>query len=215
MLSHKVSCAVFVSVVFLGLATSLAGAALISGLSFEHFPRAYSIDIQVNYDATNAGGTPGAGLLTADGWSWDLYSENSVDSYELLGIFSLEVEIDKTTGQAINGTLLVDDPGGPVETLFFSTTITDFGFGGDDLLQFLFVQNGTGMLAPDNEPIGVIISGVSIPNALFSEANQPTFQVDFANNTNGYSNAFYLPEPATMLLLATGMVSICIRRRKK
>ena len=99
--------------------------------------------------------------------------------------------------------------------MFESVTITDFGFGGDDLLQFLFVQNGTGMLAPDNGPIGVIISAVSIPDGDFSEANQPDFQTDFSNAGNGYSNSFYLPEPTSMLLLTVSLGSICIRRRRK
>jgi hypothetical protein len=215
-MTHKVLRALFVSVVFLGLTTSLAEAELIDGLSFDHYPRVYSADIQVDYDAD--GGTGGTGLLTASGWTWDCYEENSGDSYALYGDFYLEVEIDKSDSEnilAASGYLTVDDPGGPVEDLFYSTAITDFGFGGNDLLQFLFVQEGSGMMAPDGEPIGIIISGVSIDDDLFSEANPPTFLVDFYNNYNGSSNTFYLPEPTTMLLLTIGLGSMCIRRRRR
>ncbi len=214
----RIARAVLVSIVFIGLATSLATAALIPGMSFEHYPRVYSMDVSVNYDAD--GGTGGNGLLTASGYTWDCYESDPDSSYPLYGFFDLSVEIDKTNPNdivAVGGTLVVSDEpvyGDPLVNLFASTTLTDFGFGGDDLLQFLFVQNGPGM-PPENEPVGIIISGVSIDNALFSEANPPTFQEDFSNTGNGSSNAFYLPEPASMILLSVGFGSLCLRRRRK
>ena len=212
-MNYKVIRVVFVCIVTLGLTTSFVDGVLIPDLSFDHYPRVRAIDVSVTYDAN--GGTGGTGLLTASGYTWELYMENASNYDDLDGDFYLEVEINKTTLKPASGFLTVDDYYMSGDDLFYSTIITDFGFGGDDMLQFRFVQEGTGMMAPDNEPVGVIISAVSIPNELFSEANQPTFLVNFSNSGNGYSNIFYLPEPATMLLLAAGLGSICIRRRRK
>ena len=77
-MSCKVIRVVFVCIVFLGITAGLAGAGLIDGLSFDHYPRVYSVDVQVDYDAD--GGTGGTGLLTASGWTWDCYENDPSSS---------------------------------------------------------------------------------------------------------------------------------------
>ena len=88
---------IFISVIFLGLTASFAGAALIPGLHFEHYPRVRAIDVTVEYDATNAGGTAGTGLLHAQGYTWEYYEENGSTFIGIDGFFTLDVEINKTT----------------------------------------------------------------------------------------------------------------------
>ena len=224
MMNHRVLCTVFVSsIVFLGLTTNLADAALIENLSFDHYPRIRATNTTVTYVAD--GGTNGRGLLTASGYTTEYYNDenNPTTFIEIDGDFTFAVEIDKATFQAVTGSatpLAVDDLFGgepdytPLGDLFKSDTSeepVDFGYGGDGLLQFLFKQTGSGMLAPDGEIIGVIITTVSISSETFGAG----FQSGFDNNDNGFVNIFFLPEPTSMLLLVMGLGSICIRRRRR
>jgi len=202
--------AVFVSIVFMGLTTSLAGAALIDGLSFEHFPRVRATSVMVNYDPD--GGTNGRGLLTFSGFTTEYYHDelNPTSFDDIDGDFYLRVEIDKTSLQAVSGSLTplaVDDFYGyanppnydapPLEALFESDTSEepiDFGYGGSGLFQFLFKQTGSGMLAPVGSTIGVIVDATGLSSGTFGG----DFQSDFSNGGIGFSNIFYLPEPTTM-----------------
>ncbi|MCK4602509.1 MAG: PEP-CTERM sorting domain-containing protein, partial [Phycisphaerae bacterium] len=179
-------------------------------LSIEHYPRTYSLDIQVTYDPD--AGPDGNGLLTADGWPWEHYEDADDGVYDIWnGVFDLDVVIDPTTGQAVSGTLNVTgDPYGSLETLFYSTTLTQFGCGGDDLFEFVFTQEGAG-IPPEGAPIGIILSAVSITE--FDENNEPVFDTYFDNNGNGYSNTFYLPEPSSAVLLALVGLGLLRRRR--
>jgi len=189
-------------------------------LDLEHYPRVYSNAVQVDYDADGGGGGGGCtlGLLTASGWTYDLYEENADDSLPLYaGDFLLEVVIDPLTDTAVSGTLSVTgDPYGPLQNMFSSSTLKTwqpFGFGGDDLFEFQFIQDSTPGLPPEDEVLGIILSGVGIPNDIFAEGVLPTFDVDFSNTGNGYSNTFWLPEPSTAVMLGLGALGFMRRRR--
>jgi len=185
-------------------------------LDIEHLPRLYALDVQVDYDADGGGG--GMGLLTAEGLSWDLYQPPAGDAVEMwAGVFDLSAVIDPVTDTVVSATLYVSgDPDFVEVPLFTSATLTpwrpNFGFGGNDLLEFIFEQEGPG-LPPEGEQIGVIINGVSISDAIFAEGVLPTFAEDFHNSGNGYSDTFFLPEPATAAFLALGALALRRRRR--
>ena len=148
-----------------------------------------TFDLKVVYDAD--GGAGGNGLLTAtvnfDPWgAWTSLQDYSVDGVtsagNYLGYFFLEAEINKTTLEAVSGTVSVssdqswggfldgdlDFSGGNLDSWeagerAYSTNLVDFGFGGYGLFDFLF-WDSTGDLPKSYEPNGrmtVIINGAS------------------------------------------------------
>ncbi len=209
---------IFLSACVLLGAVASAQAALI-GLTMTHFPRVASNGIEVVYVAPTGGDT--LGTLTAFGDAWDIYSSSSPTAEEGWGFFDLTVVIDSTTGEAVSGSLLVDDdPDDGYGDIFSSGTILDFGFGGDDLMEFKFTQEGdSGMPTgpQDGDIIGIILSAMSIPDAIFADGDPgivPDWTTDFSNSFNGESNTFFLPEPASLGLLAAGGLALLRRRRK-
>ncbi len=185
------------------------------GLEMAHFPRVASNGIAVDYIAPTGGET--YGTLTAFGDAWDIYSSSAPEAEEAWGYFDLTVMIDPITGDAVSGSLLVDDDF--YGDIFNSSTIVDFGFGGNDLFEFKFTQEGNSGLPTgpqDGDSIGVILSAVSIPDAIFDDTPVivPDWTTDFSNNWNGESDTFFMPEPASLGLLAAGGLALLRRRRK-
>jgi len=192
------------------MAAGYAQAALIPDLNLEHYPRVLSTNVQVTYDPT--GGPGDYGLLTISGTAWDLYLDEGPDAEWVEGPFTIEAHIDRASDDAVWASLTVLDQYYGWGTMFSSTNLVDFGFGGDDIIQFEFVQEGVGGLADQGDLVGVIVAGMSIPNDLFAEAVPPTWDEPFSNNGNGQANALYFPEPTTAALLGTfGLV--LLRRR--
>ena len=195
-------------------AVASAQASLI-GLEMAHFPRVASNGIAVDYIAPTGGET--LGTLTAFGDAWDIYSSIAPEAEEAWGFFDLTVVIDSTTGTAVSGELYVDDD--TYGFIFSSTTIeTVFGFGGNDLFEFKFTQVGNSGLPTgpqDGDSIGVILSALSIPDAIFDDSPVivPDWTTDFSNNWNGESDTFFLPEPTSLGLLVAGSFAL-LRRRK-
>ncbi len=205
---------IFLSACVLLGAVASAQASLI-GLELTHYPRVSSLGVIVTYVAPTGGET--YGTLTASGITWDLFTDDSASAEELDGGFDLTVTIDPNTGNAVSGTLLLDD-NIAYGDMFSSSNILDFGYGGNDILEFKFEQSGTSGLptGPQNgDTIGIILSAMSIPDAIFddSPAIVPDWTTDFVNNGNGQSDTFFLPEPASLGLLVAGSVAL-LRRRK-
>ena len=201
--------------VLFALAAS-AEASLI-GLELTHYPRVASSGILVTYVAPTGGDVYGT-LTTAFGETWDLFSDETQTADEVWGAFDLTIQIDPSTGQAVpgSGSLLVADDIA-YGSMFASSTILEFGYGGDDIMEFRFVQQGVSGLpnGPQNgDMIGVILSAMSIPDAIFAAPETvPDWLTDFSNNYNGQSDTFFLPEPASLGLLAAGGLALLKRRR--
>lgn len=206
----NISRGIALSVAVLLLLTVSVDAASLN-LTLTHYPRTYSGVVTVTYDANAVSET--VGTLTASGTSSQIFYDASPNYVQVWGTFSVEVDIDHGTKDFVSGsgTLIVDDDFFGQGQLFSSTAITAFGFSGNDILEFLFIQDGN-MLAPDGAEVGIILPAVSIPDGLWGEGNLPTFTEDFANTGTGYSNTFYLPEPSICILLALGGLT-ALRRR--
>jgi len=133
----------------------------------------------------------------------------------LYGDFTLIVDIDPATGAGLSGSLELTEDYLTGVQVFYSQTLTGFGFGTeatDDILEFTFTQEGD-MLAPDGEPVGVILSvvGASAPWDWMSPfdnliGGQP-------GTGDAYSDTFYLPEPSMAAMLGLGSVLLLSRRR--
>ena len=143
------------------------------------------------------------------------------------GTFNISVAVDPTTGPGLSGSLTIKAtrmdaghygeyiPGCDDDDVFYSTTLADFGSGVEDKFEFVFTQEGTGMLAPDEEPIGIIVDAREISN--FDDPNGPDFSLSEWNNGYGLtanSHAFYMPEPTTLIVLAIAGGLAVVRRRR-
>ena len=135
------------------------------------------------------------------------------------GMFSLTATIDED-GIASAATLrLTGDLGAGEETLFFSDTLLQFGFGGADIFEFVFVQQddpselGTNeSLVPLNTSLGVLVSFMS---ADFDATDPLPFGTDFATGQfdfTAFSKTFPIPEPCSATLLALGLLALVGRR---
>lgn len=195
------ACAVALSVILVGVCPILAAPL---DLDAPHDPLVYSGYVSVSY--TVEAGSGDNGVLTASGLAlsvnWDPTTSTSI-----VGSFSLTAEIVPATGERVGGDLVVTDG---VSQLFYSGKLDDFGFSAEDNFEFLFEQQGAGMLAPDGEPVGVILWGNSI--GLFSE---PRFDEPFSNAGNGEADTFWLPEPATAIFLVVGGLGALRHRRRR
>lgn len=173
----------------------------------------YSIDAYVRYEIL-AGGQ---GLLTVDAFPWELYEDETSPIVDLFaGDFHVEVLVDQLTGVAVSGSLSVTgDPYPPfdVVSLFNSNTLTGFGFGGSDLFDFTFTQQGDTVLAPDGSTVGIIVSAVSMPDNLFGVVH-PDGTV-FENNSNGFTDVFFYPEPTSIAMLSLAGLTLLRKRRTK
>jgi len=172
---------------------------LVTGL-----PWVYSSNIYVTYDADGGGG---CGLLQADGWSMQAVTETeTVDLWD--GVFDLDIVIDPATGEAVSGSVLVtgDLNGYDTVTLFESTVLRDFGYGGDDLFEATFIQEGNTDMIDHGFLFGVILDGRTI-------ADPWTFAADFCGDGFAKSDTA-IPEPATLCLLGAGASLALIRRRR-
>ena len=201
-------------------------------LTTEHYPLILAEQMQVDYyGVDHASNTlPNSdtqGLLVLTATVMEFTSDEGATATGAFGSFAISIAVDPLTGEGLSGSLAVTGtqadvnnianwgqnlPGLDDEDIFYSTNLTDFGSGFDDRFEFIFAQEGTGMLAPDAEPIGVIASAWTIPGMTV-----PDFDMSGWDNGSGLtakSHTFYMPYPATLLVLAIAGGLAVVRRRR-
>lgn len=97
----------------------------------------------------------------------------------MTGQFELKAKINDA-GVASSGSLKVYAGPYDANPLFMSGTLVAFGSGPEDRFEFLFVSDGTGVLAPAGMLIGVQLFALGNPIPQFSD---PTFGSSFMSNT--------------------------------
>jgi hypothetical protein len=180
------------------------------------YPIVKSNWIPVSYDADGRGAN---GLLKAEiGYPND--AQLSPTQYiPYLGdnsSFALEAEVTHA-GQGVNGTLMItgDLTGGlNAVPLFSSTSLIGFGFGGDDLFEFIFTQKAgvPTALLPAGRQIGIILDARQI-----NAGGAWNFNADFSGPAGGaYADAgAAVAEPSTCALVVLGALGLIRRRRSR
>jgi hypothetical protein len=176
-------------------------------LTVPHDPWVLTDAVYVQYTLTGAD----TGHLLAYGCptTYNDGPESTVTLNPYYSYFELNLDL-YTSGEPIGGSLTLsgatdNNPTPPV--LFYSTLLNAFGYGADDKFECILTQEGPGV-PQEGDLIGVILIGTSIPgdpDTWFTDA--------FNNNYNGQADVFYLPEPATLVVLAIGALGLLGRRK--
>ena len=182
----KIACAVFVTSLF---SVSAHGALL--NLTVDYPLVTGGISASLDYDAD--GGAGGNGLLTGSSFLSNYNPDGSgSQSLTQIGQLTFEVVIDPSTGEGLSGSLTATgDVGSGMETLFGSSQLVDFGFGGTGLFEAVFVQAAGSSLAPAGAQIGLIHDSAG------SFSSGVSFDSDFTTNPLK-NDIFLIPEPATL-----------------
>ncbi len=198
--------------VLLMVQTAGTASADLLNLPFPHYPRVWNIAIGVSYTLPDNPSPTDTGDFTAIGYSSQQYTDGEGSLVILDGDFVLNAVL-RQDGTFVSGDLTVDGDWLNPDTslLFHSSKLTAFGYGGDDLFEFKFTEEGN-YLAPDGENVGVILAGTSIPQ--FDETHPPVFTSSFDNMYDGTANVFYMPEPTTCLLLGLASLGLARVRRR-
>jgi len=159
----------------------------------------------------------GTGVFIATGTAL-VYTKSPTEVYLVDGVggpYTLSAIIGND-GTAQSASLIIHgiiSALGATDPLLTSSDLLDFGFSpdgapGQPVFEFLFASIG-GSLAPDlaSWPLGVFVTSFTpFPG---------NFQSDFTLANSQSNNFMEAPEPATMTLLAAGLVAMVARRGRR
>jgi len=166
-------------------------------------PDIASLVIGVDYDAS-------ADVFSASGMATSLTLADTTVQSIAGGTFDLSAMIDGL-GAASGGTLTI---GGTIPELGYTSgtlltgSLVAYGTDGSQAFEFLFTTTGGDAAALFSPQTGVILNTGALSPSL-------TWSQDFSNDGfSGTADAFLVPEPATVALLALGGLAFAGRRRR-
>jgi hypothetical protein len=165
--------------------------------------------------------TSGTGTFTATGTTGNIDLVNLTpdpgNTWSLVAHFTPTGSGSGNAPTIIDGTLTINGKVGanPVATLLSSSTLTTFGFSTlHPNFQFVF-SNGSGTLDPLGKNIDVLVNASNVADGTYTD---DFFAGSFGSNTNtstGSSDAWPVPEPASLGVLSLGGVALLARRRRR
>jgi len=192
--------------VLLGGAVGVAGAAPLN--LTQSYPDLAVFNVSTSYSASGT-------HFTATGDVNQVTLEDGLTSYAVVDTtLSIDAQVDNN-GQLISGTLaiqgVIPDLGLVPSMLLLSADLTAFGFSGSGestLFEFLADADGGALASELDSAIGVILN----PGTT-TYSDVASFTVDSCG-TGGTADVF-VPEPATLVLLAGGLLAMPLRRRRR
>lgn len=172
-------------------------------------PDIFSDFITVSYNASSK-------TFTAQYGSPETLDTDKITSHDsdiINGSFTITAAVNNS-GQATSGTLTID---GTIPSRGYNSgtlltgTLTQFGYQnppGGQVFDFIFTVTGGDMASLYGSKAGVNLSYVG-------NDFKGVFTSNFSNTGMGETDTFSVPEPASMMVLAGGLLCAAIRRRRK
>ena len=190
------------------LAAAPAGAVPLN-LLLNDYPDIFSTGISVSYNASTDAFSAIGNAISLDDDGADPLVPIFSGSFTLTATIDASGVLAPGGTLAISGTVPTDMSGGTYSGSLLSGSLTAFGFGGEnDPFEFLFTVTGGAAADLWGDTGGVILHDHYFPGS-FDDGWSSLFPVGTSDTGTP------IPEPATMLLLGSGLIGLAGLRRKR